>query len=68
MPEPPARGTIRHGPRSLVRVARTSRSGAGPLFDLRCHDPLSREGQHLADEVAISLLLNQLDQRHSIVG
>ncbi len=41
---------------------------AGPCLDLRLHDPLGRESQHLAHEVAIGLLLNQLDQRHSLIG
>ncbi|MBV0893143.1 hypothetical protein KTN05_15105, partial [Paracoccus sp. Z118] len=27
-----------------------------------------RKGQHLAHEVAVGLLLNQLDQHHSVVG
>src|SRR5690606_31135971 len=31
-------------------------------------DPLGREGQHLAHKVNVGLLLNQLDQRHSLVG
>ena len=30
--------------------------------------PLGREGQHLAHQVAIGPLLDQLDQRHSLVG
>ena len=41
---------------------------ARPGLNLGVHDPLRREGQHLAHEITISLLLNQLDQRHSLFG
>lgn len=41
---------------------------ARPGLDLRVHDPLGRKGQHLAHEVAVGLLLNQLKQRHSVIG
>jgi len=41
---------------------------AGPRRHLGVHDPLGREGQHLAHELAIGLLLDQFDQRHSVFG
>jgi hypothetical protein len=41
---------------------------AGPGLDLGLHDPIGRVGQHLSHEVTIGLLLNQLDQRHSLFG
>ncbi|CUH40068.1 hypothetical protein JSE7799_02797 [Jannaschia seosinensis] len=37
-------------------------------LNLRFHDPPGRESQHLAHEIAIGLLFNQLKQRHSVVG
>nr|BAN09784.1 probable transposase [Mesorhizobium loti NZP2037] len=48
-------------PQRLARPLRRAR----PRFDLQFHDPLGRKGQDVAHEVAIGLLLNQLDQRHS---
>jgi len=42
--------------------------GTGSRLDLCLHDPLGREGQHLADQISISLLFNQLEQSHSVVG
>jgi hypothetical protein len=39
-----------------------------PGLNLRLHDPFGRKGQHLAHKIAIGLLLNQFDQRHSVIG
>ena len=41
---------------------------ARPPLDLCFHDPLGRKGQHLAHKLALGLLLNQFDQRHSVIG
>lgn len=41
---------------------------ACPGLNLGVHDPFRREGQHLAHKITISLLLNKLDQRHSLFG
>src|SRR4051794_33768782 len=42
--------------------------GAGQLLDLGRHQPLGGERQELADQVRVGALLDQLQQRHSLVG
>jgi hypothetical protein len=42
------------------------RTGAG--LDLRLHQPVGGKRQHLTHQVAIGALLDQFDQRHSVVG
>jgi len=41
---------------------------AGACLDLGLRQPLGGEGKHLADKIGIGALLDQLDQRHSVVG
>jgi hypothetical protein len=41
---------------------------AGELVDLGRHQPLASEGQELTDQVRIGTLLDQLKQRHSLIG
>jgi sugar/nucleoside kinase (ribokinase family) len=50
-----------------VRGARPA-GGAGELLDLGRHQPLGGERQELADQVRVGALLDQLQQRHSLVG
>src|SRR5215218_4352563 len=42
--------------------------GPGEPVDLGLHQPLARVGQQLANQVRIGTLLEQLQQRHSLVG
>ena len=62
----PARGS-RSGGWSGPGV-RAPRRGAGELLDLGRHQPLGGKGQQLADQVRVGALLDQLQQRHSLVG
>ncbi len=55
-------------PLNLPQGRANALPGTGSRLNLHFHDPLGREGQHLAHEIAIGLLLNQLNQRHSVVG
>src|SRR3954466_1587439 len=41
---------------------------AGADLHLGLHQPLGREAQHLADQVGIGALLDQLQQRHFVIG
>ena len=41
---------------------------AGQVFDLQCHQPFGRKGQHRAHKVGISVLLDQVEKHHSVVG
>ena len=50
----------------LGRSARRGRSGQG--FDLQLHQPLRGEADHLAQEVSVGGLLQQLSQVHRVVG
>jgi len=40
----------------------------GELVDLGGHQPVAGEGRELADQVVIGALLDQLTQRHPVVG
>ena len=57
-------------PIAVVDPLRAPRSGcsASKLVDLSRHQPLAGIGQQLADQVRIGTLLDQLQQRHSLVG
>ena len=41
---------------------------AGQPFYFQRHQPVGRIGQQLAHEVGISALLDQLNERHSVIG
>ena len=41
---------------------------AGAQLHFHLHDPVGRKCQHLAHQIAVGLLLNQIEQRHSLVG
>jgi putative transposase len=44
------------------------RASAGELIDLGGHQPLAGERQQLTHQIGIGALLDQLEQRHSLVG
>src|SRR5215213_8709584 len=50
-----------------IRAPHPSRSPGEPV-DLGLHQPLARISQQLANQVRIGTLLEQLQQRHSLVG
>ena len=42
--------------------------GAGRGLDLQLHRPLGGEGRHLAHEIAVRILLHELEKRHPLAG
>lgn len=61
--------TVTGMPVSLNLTQRRARSlgRACPRLDLSRHDPVRRKGEHLANEITISLLFNQLKQCHPLI-
>ena len=55
---------------AVVDAVRAAHPGgsAGELVDLGRHQPLAGERQQLTDQIGIGALLDQLEQRHSLVG
>jgi len=55
---------------SMVHPLGASHAGrrAGQHVHLHRHQPLGRKGQHVAHEVGVGALFDQLDEGHSLVG